>query len=260
MGSSLEPAEAYRRAREAAAKAVELDPGLAEAHTMLGLIKLSLDFDYVGAEREFKRALEINPRCGDALDIYGRMLAGLERYDEALEMQERAHELDPLEHRLDRLSTLLRAGRYEDALPPALELVEKEPGFGLARATLGWTYILMGRPAEGVAALRHVVLLYPENDLYRAQLGQALGMTGDITGAEQILRELQDQAQKRYVSPYHLAYVYTGLGDHERAMDCLEQAYEERGGGLYGIKGSFLFRDLHSHPRFQALLGRMNLA
>ena len=107
--SVLEPVEAYRRAREAATRALELDPGLAEAHAMLGLIKFSHDFDYVGAEREFKRALEINPRSGDALDVYGRMLAGLERYDEALELQERAHELDPMQYRLDRLSTLLRA-------------------------------------------------------------------------------------------------------------------------------------------------------
>lgn len=257
MGNVLEPAEAYRLAREAAAKALELDPGLAEAHAMLGHIKFSHDFDYEGAEREFKRALEINPRCGDALDIYGRMLGALERYDEALEMQERAHELDPLEHRLDRLSTLLRAGRYDEALPPALELVEQEPAFGHAHTTLGWTYILMGRHEEGVAALRHAVSLHPENAMYRAQLGQALGMTGDIAEAERTLQEL---AERHYVSPYHMAYVYTGLGDHEKALDCLEQAYEERGGGLYGIKGSFLFKDLRAHPRFLALLEKMNLA
>jgi serine/threonine-protein kinase len=259
-GSALEPAEAYRLAREAAAKAVELDPGLAEAHTMLGHIKFCHDFDYEGAEREFKRALELNPRSGDTLDIYGRMLGALERYDEALEVQERAHELDPLEHRLDRLSTLLRAGRYAEALPPALELVEKEPGFGHAHTTLGWTYLLMERHEEGVAALRHAVSLSPENDMYRAQFGQALAMTGDVAGAEQVLRELTGLAETRYVSPYHLAYVYTGLGNHERAMDCLEQAYEERGGGLYGIKGSFLFKDLRAHPRFLALLEKMNLA
>ena len=260
MGAALEPAEAYRLAREAATKALALDPHLAEAHTMLGLIKFSHDFDYAGAELEFKRALEINPHSGDALDLYGRMLGALERYDEALEMQERAHDLDPLEHRLDRISTLLRAGRYDEALPPARELVEKEPAFGHAHTTLGWTYILMGRHEEGVTALRHALSLYPENDMYRAQLGQALGMTGDITAAEQTLQELLDLAERRYVSPYHMAYVYTGLGEHERAMNCLEQAYEERGGGLYGIRGSFLFRDLHSHPRFEALLRRMNLA
>jgi len=66
--------------------------------------------------------------------------------------------------------------------------------------------------------------------------------------------------EQRYVSPYHLAYVYTGLGDHERALDLLERAYEERAGSVYGVKGSFLFTTLRSHPRFEALLGKMNLA
>lgn len=260
VSSALKPAEAYRLAREAATRAMALDPNLAEAHTMLGLIKFSHDFDYEGAEREFKRALEINPRSGDALDLYGRLLGALERYDEALEMQGRAHEVDPLEHRLDRVSTLLRAGRYDEALPAAQDLVEREPFFGHAHTTLGWNYILVGQHEKGVAALRHALSLYPENDMYRAQLGQALAMTGDTEGAERTLQELLDLAERRYVSPYHMAYVYTGLGDHERAMTFLEQAYEERGGGMYGIKGSFLFRDLRSHPRFEALLRRMNLA
>jgi hypothetical protein len=96
--------------------------------------------------------------------------------------------------------------------------------------------------------------------MYQAQLGQALATTGDAAGAEQVLRELEDLAARRYVSPYHLAYVHTGLGEHDRAMDYLEQAYEERGGALYGIRGSFLFADLRSHPRFKSLLGRLNLA
>jgi serine/threonine-protein kinase len=260
VGGVLEPAEAYDRAREAAAKALELDSGLAEAHTMLGLVKLYCDFDYRGAERELKRALELNPRSADALDVYGRMLAGLERYDEALEVQERAHELDPLEHRLDRVSTLLRAGRYDEALQPAQRIVENEPSFAHAHATLGWNYLLLGRPDDGLAALRQAVLLSPRNTMYQAQLGQALAMTGDVAGAGQVLQELEELAARRYVSPYHLAYVYTGLGEHDRAMDYLEQAYEERGGALYGIKGSFLFADLRSHPRFKGLLGRLNLA
>ena len=96
--------------------------------------------------------------------------------------------------------------------------------------------------------------------MYQAQLGQALALVGDITRARQVLQDLEELAKRRYVSPYHLAYVYTGLGEHDRAMDYLEQAYEERGGALYGIKGSFLFSSRRSHPRFKALLAKMNLA
>jgi hypothetical protein len=85
-------------------------------------------------------------------------------------------------------------------------------------------------------------------------------MAGKTADAREMLRQLEQLSQKRYVSPYHMAYVYTGLGEADRAMDFLEQAYEERAGSVYGIKGSFLFTSLHSHPRFKALLKKMDLA
>jgi hypothetical protein len=84
-------------------------------------------------------------------------------------------------------------------------------------------------------------------------------MTGKGDRARDLLAQLEALSKLRYVSPYHMAYVYTGLGDHDRAMDFLERAYQERAGSVYGIKGSFLFTSLHSHPRFQALLRKMNL-
>ena len=84
-------------------------------------------------------------------------------------------------------------------------------------------------------------------------------MVGNTPKALQILRELESRAESAYVSPYHFAYVYAGLGDAERAMDWLERAVAERAGGVYGLKGSFLFRGLHGHPRFQSLLRTMNL-
>ncbi|HEU5303735.1 MAG TPA: hypothetical protein VFU40_03740, partial [Gemmatimonadales bacterium] len=93
----------------------------------------------------------------------------------------------------------------------------------------------------------------------RAQLGEAYAMAGRTANARKVLRQLERLSQERYVSPYHMAYVYTGLGEADRAMDFLERAYEERAGSVYGIKGSFLFTSLHSHPRFIALLRKMNL-
>ena len=95
--------------------------------------------------------------------------------------------------------------------------------------------------------------------LFWAQLGQAYALVGRVGQARDVLRQLQDLARERYVSPYHLAYIYTGLGEHDAAIDLLEQAYEQRSGGVYGMKGSFLFTTLHSHPRFVALLRRMHL-
>jgi Flp pilus assembly protein TadD len=102
--------------------------------------------------------------------------------------------------------------------------------------------------------------LSPDNTLYRAQLGQAYARVGQAEPARRILRELEELSQVRYVSPYHLAYVYTGLGDYERALDWLERAYTQRAGGIFGIKGSFLFAPIKEHPRFRALLAKLNLA
>ncbi|MBI2614099.1 MAG: protein kinase, partial [Gemmatimonadetes bacterium] len=139
---ALEPAAASRHANEAATQALRLDPGLGEAHCTVAYLKTLWDFDWSGAEAEFKRALELSPNSADTYDLYGRMCAGLERYDEALAMQRRAQELDPLAHRLDVATTLLRAGRYEEAQVSAARASEFDPDHDRAHATLGWAYFL----------------------------------------------------------------------------------------------------------------------
>jgi Flp pilus assembly protein TadD len=108
--------------------------------------------------------------------------------------------------------------------------------------------------------MEQAVALASDNTLYLAQLGQAYARVGRTDEARDILRRLQELSRVRYVSPYHMAYVLTGLGEDEQALDWLERAYEERTGGVFGIKGSFLFASLRSHPRFRALLRKMNLA
>ncbi|MGD8277440.1 MAG: hypothetical protein PVH00_05410, partial [Gemmatimonadota bacterium] len=108
--------------------------------------------------------------------------------------------------------------------------------------------------------MKTAVSLSPGDTLWLAQLGQLHGMAGHTDEARGVLRQLEALAEQRYVSPYHMAYVHTGLGEKDRAIDYLERAYEARAGAVYGIKGSFLFTSLHSHPRFIALLRRMNLA
>jgi enoyl-CoA hydratase/carnithine racemase len=109
-------------------------------------------------------------------------------------------------------------------------------------------------------ALERAVELAPGNTLHLAQLGEAYGMVGQPERAREILRQLEELGRQRYVSPYHLAYVHAGLGEHDRAIDCLERAHAERAGAVYGVKGSFLFDMLRPHPRFRALLAKMNLA
>jgi len=258
-GAGMTEEEAYREAMPAVTKALSLDNGLGETHAVLALLKCGHDFDWEGAEREFKLALELSPGAADIYDHYGWLCSALERYDEALALVRRAQELDPMTHRADVANTLLRAGKNEEGLKEALRSVEFEPNYARGRATLGWAYILNQRLEEGVGELERAVAMAPENTLYLGQLGQAYAMSGKPDKAREAIQRLEELSRTSYVSPYHLAYVYTGLGELDRAVELLEQAYGGRAGPLFGIKGSFLFRPLHAHPRFQALLGKLKL-
>jgi serine/threonine protein kinase/Tfp pilus assembly protein PilF len=255
---AVPPGEAFPYAREAAAKALELDPMLAEAHSTIAYLKLC-DFDWAGAERAFKRALELDPNSADTYDLYGRLCSAQRRFDEAIALLRRAQEMDPLAHRLDVATTLLRAGRYTEAAIRAESALAFEPELDRAHATLGWALLKNGNADAGLASLERAVSLSPDTTQWIAQLGLAYGLTGRTDKAREILRQLETEAMHGYVSPYQLVFAYTGVGELDRALDLLERAVQEHAGAAYGIKGSFLLAPLQSHPRFQALLRKMNL-
>ena len=256
----LRPGEAYQNARNAVTRALELDGDLGEAHCIRAYLKCLREFDWVGAEAAFRISLELDPGNADTYDLYGQMLGALERYDEALVLVKRAHELDPLAHRTDVANTLLRAGRYEEALSAITPVVDLDPHNPRGHATLGWALLKTGKGEAGLAAIKQAVALAPDETLYLAQLGQAYALTGGITEAHDVLRQLEEWSQRRYVSPYHMAYVRAGLGQPDAAIELLERAFDEQSGPLYGIKGSYLFTALRQHPRFTALLRKLNLA
>jgi tetratricopeptide (TPR) repeat protein len=160
---------------------------------------------------------------------------------------------------MDSVTTLLRAGRYDQAVAEGEDAVELDPDYDRARATLGWAYFLSGKRSEGLAELEHAVSVSDRNTMWLGQLGEAYALAGSTDKAREILRELEERAKTVFVSPYHFAYVYTGLGDADRALDLLERAVADRTGPAYSIKGSFLLAPLHKHPRFRALLRHMNL-
>src|SRR5436309_8934494 len=240
-GGALRPQVAYPRAREAVTKALALDGGLGEAHAVLALLKMACDFDWTGAEAEFKAALELNPGSSDTHDHYGWLCAALERYDEALALVTRAKELDPLSHGSDVANVLLRAGRSEEARDEVLRKVAFDPWSPRAHATLGWAHLKLGNVDRGLAELEKAVALDPGSTQFLAQLGQAFGVVVKVTEAREVLGQLQELSRQRYVSPYHLAYGSTGLGELETALDRLEEAVAERAGAVFGVKGSFLF-------------------
>ncbi|HET9983961.1 MAG TPA: BTAD domain-containing putative transcriptional regulator [Longimicrobiales bacterium] len=256
----LAPDVARRHGREAAAHALRLGPELGETHCTVAYFKSLWELDWAGAEAEFRRAIELSPSGADAYDLYGRMCDALERYDDALSLHRRAQELDPLAHRVDLATTLIRAGRHDEAATEAARALELDPGYDRIHATLGWALFKQGKRDEGLSHLERAVAISSGNPLWLGQLGQALALVGRIDEARDILRRLEERAATAFVAHYHVAYVHTGLGDHDRAIDLLERAFDERAGAVYAIKGSFLFAPLRSHPRFRALLARMNLA
>ena len=258
-GGIIRPDDAYHEAKAAVTRALSLDGDLGQAHAVLGLLRMVHDFDWVGAEQEFKLALQLSPGAADTYDHYGWLCAALERWDEALALTRRAQELDPLTHKVDLANTLLRAGRYQEALEEVSRAVEFDPENPRGRSTLGWAYLKNGMADKGVAELKLAVEVDPGSTLFLAQLGEAYGLAGKPEQAREVLRQLEQLSRERYVSPYHMAYVYTGLGEYETAIAYLERAYEEKAGMVYGVKGSFLFTPLRGHPRFRALLGKMNL-
>jgi TolB-like protein/Flp pilus assembly protein TadD len=256
---AFSPELAYPRAERAAAAALRIDPELAESHCTMAYLRAVRDHDWAAAEQGFRRALELSPSNAATCDLYGRMCAALERYDESIALLQRAQELDPLARRCDSATMLLRAGRVEEAMRRAESAVELDP-VDRACATLGWAYFMSGRRDEALAQLERAASSSPASTIWLAQLGQAYAMAGNRTRAHEILDTLTERARHGYVSPYHFAYVLTGLGEMDRAMDYLERAVAERTGASYGIKGSFLFKPLRGHPRFSALLRQMNLA
>ena len=153
----------------------------------------------------------------------------------------------------------MRAGRTEEALAEAERAVALDPGYSRSHTVFGWACLALGKTDEGIAALERAVELSPGSTLFLAQLGQGYAMTGQEAKARAILARLEALAATQYVAAYHLAHVHTGLGEQDAAIDCLERAFEQRSGGIYGVKGSYLFASLRGHPRFQALLRRMNL-
>ncbi len=255
-GGQLAPDSAHAHAAEAAAQALRHDPELGLAHCADGFVKMVVRHDWKGAEQAFRRALELSPNSADVYDYFGRFYTSAGRLDEAIQLLERAHELDPLAHRSDAASAMLRAGRYQDAIGQLEALLQLDPTEQRGRATLAWAYFLSGRREQGIAELEAVVAATPTNTLWLSQLAEAYGLAGRRQDALAIVQELEQRARTGFVSPYHFAYAFTGL-DAERALDWLERAMSERSGAIHGIGSSFLFTPLRAHPRFRELLRQL---
>jgi tetratricopeptide (TPR) repeat protein len=235
---------------ELAQKAVALDPNLAEAHLSMGTALFSLLGPHA-SEKELDRAVELNPNLALAYDQYGWTFAELGRYDESVAAEKKALELDPLSTFLN--TDLAFFLYWATQIRKTLEL---DPNNGFAHSVLGWCLIWKGNKAEARAEFQKATTL---DDLpwYVSSVGYASAVSGDRSEAEKILRELDEIAKQRYVSPANRAAVYLGLGEKTKALDWVEKAYEDRDPMLWWIQDR-LYDSIRNEPRFQAVVQKVD--
>jgi serine/threonine protein kinase/Tfp pilus assembly protein PilF len=254
--------EAFPRARTAALKALALDNSLAEAHSALANVKEDFDWDWKGAEEEYRRAIEFNPGYANAHAWYSNLLLELGRLPEAIVEAKLAQQLDPLSaFTNDNLAAILYyAGEYDQSIEQCRKTLEIDPASHRAHRHLGQIYIQKRMYEEAVSELRKAIELSPGSTEALADLGYAFGAWGKTGEAKKILLELQDSSQQGHVSPYHLAIVYIGLGEKELALQSLRKAVDDRSPGVVHLKVSPFFQELQSEPRFQDLLSYTGLS
>jgi tetratricopeptide (TPR) repeat protein len=257
---ALPPREVLPKAREAAMRALEIDKDLAEGHALLADLKYLFEWDWPGAERQFRRAIELKPNYPTAHQWYANYLAVLMRPEEACAEILRAEALDPLNPviRMDVGHTCYyTSGEYEKAVEQYRKVLALDPDFALARFYLALAHIRRNDLANAVTELEAVKRLEAGEPDPIALLGYAFAVNGQREKAMRSLAELQALSKQRYVSPFPVAWIYMGLGDKDRAFEWLEKAYEERTGRLAYLKVERAFDPLRSDPRFEDLVRRL---
>jgi serine/threonine-protein kinase len=255
------PRDVFPKAQAAAETALALDDGLAEAHASLAFVKAYYDWDWAGAEREFRRALALNPSYGAAHHSYSRMLAAMGRFDEALAELRRAEQVEPISPVLkaNAAMTLFFARRYDDAIQRLQELLELDSTYGVAHWGLGLAYEQKGLYPRAIAELEQALVRSKRDPNTLSSLGHVYAVAGRRPEASHLVDELAKQARQGYVSAFFFALIYAGRGETDQAIAALSQAAEERSTLLVYVRMDPRFAQLHSDPRFRALLRRIGL-
>lgn len=254
--------EAFPKSKAAATKALDIDKTLSEAHASLGFVNAVYDWEWSKAEREFKLAIKANPNYATAHEWYALFLSWTGRHDEAISTAKHAQLLDPLTPIITSVVgvVLHYAERYEEAIVEYEKVLELDPAFLPALCFRGAAYAQLGIYDKAIADEETALKVGGPISLALDILGHTQALSGDRQGAEETLERLRQLAKERYVSPFSMAHTYVGLGQHDRAIECLEQACQERYHRAATIKVDPSFGPLHSDPRFQKLLERMGLA
>ncbi len=249
------------KARNAAVKALQLDESVAEAHTSLALIAESYDYDWQTAEKEFHRAIQLDPDYATAHQWYAEYLSWQGRFDEALAESERARQLDPLSLIIasDRGAVLLCARQYDRAIAQFRAVLDMDPHFFHAYDYLMISYVRAGRYTEALDEINRYIR--PLSTLW-ALGNEAIvyGEWGQTAEAERALAKYEEYTRKSAPDQFLRLRVYIGTGQRDQAMALLEKAFPEHSNLLTEIKTDPTYDPLRSDPRFQELLHRVGLA
>jgi serine/threonine protein kinase/Tfp pilus assembly protein PilF len=257
----LPPREAFSKMKQAALMSLEKDDTLGEAHSYLALAWLHYDLDWPKAEKEFKRALELNPSLAYTHHLYAHYLMAMDRMEESMAEVKLSAELDPFANEMTLCFGwhCLGTADYDDAIEHARRGLQMDPTNAWAGVILGWAYEQKSMMKEAIAVLQNALTEWPDNSLPLAALGHAYGVSGRKKEAAEVLGKLLELSKRKFVPAYDIAAVFVGLGEKDQAFERLAKAFEERSGFLIYIKCDRRFDGLRSDPRYEALLKRIGL-
>lgn len=257
----LPPWETSPKAKSAALKALSIDETLAEAHTSLACIKMLFERDWAGAEREFRRAIELEPSFAHAHNWYSHFLMAMGRIEQSFVENEIALALDPLDSDVNQYLGWhhIYARQFDRAINQLEKTLENNPEFFLARVTLGMAYVNRAEFAKGIEEFQKAALL-EKPSLLLAFLGHAYALSGHTEEALKLLEELKELSKQVYVPPYGIGLIYTALGDSFGAFEWFEKANTAQRAWLHLIKVAPELDSLRTDPRFTELLLNLNLA
>ena len=252
----MSPNEVMPKAKQAALEAVKLDDGLAEGHTSLAYVKLSYDWDLPAAEREFKRAIDLNPGYATAHHWYAHYFLAKAQPERALAEVRRARSLDPLSFSINvGLGwCLYHARRYDEAIEQYRSTLDIDSNFSLAHCALGMAYAQKKLYAQALNEFNKALALPGSRSFALANIARTYALSGKPAEARKMVRELEDSARQQYVPAMYIAAVYAALGDADRSIRWIQNAYEERSDYMVYLRTEPAVDSFRSNPRFQHLL------